>query len=342
MKRYEQLSRLGKLQRLRGLAENALAQYDLNVCRLALISTDTNLIYRVWTADGGQSASQSALRFALRVAQPGWRTLTDLESEAMWLAALARDTDICVPVMKLGREGTAVVTTTSPGIPQPHYAILMRWLPGGLLGKRLTEANIYKMGELFAKMHQHGASWQPPEGFTTRKFDHFLSRGEPDVLFAEAQLSVYTPHSLSLFQEIRAQVEAEYARLDPADLRVIHCDLWHDNIKIYRGQLCPFDFEDTVWGYRLHDMAMALLDLMEVTMAEAYERLLAAFKQGYMVHLDWPAGDMTVLQLVRLLWLNNYLVRHHREWWGETAVPFYTALFERYLASGELIRSLRA
>jgi Ser/Thr protein kinase RdoA (MazF antagonist) len=334
MKDYGQLSRLGKLRRLRSLAENVLAQYDLNVCGLALIGTDTNLIYRVETADSE--------RFALRVAQPGWRTLTDLESEAMWLAALARDTDICVPVVQLGREGAAVVTTTAPGIPQPHYATLMRWLPGGLLGKQLTETNLYKMGGLFAKMHQHGASWQPPQGFTTRKFDCFLSRGEPGMLFAEEQLSAYTSHSLSLFQEIRARVEAEYARLDPADLRVIHCDLWHDNIKIYRGQLCPFDFEDTVWGYRLHDMAMALLDLMEVTAAGEYARLLTAFKQGYTAHLDWPAGDMTVLQLGRLLWLNNYLARHHREWWGETAVPFYTALFERYLASGELIRPLRA
>jgi hypothetical protein len=58
-------------------------------------------------------------------------------------------------------------------------------------------------------------------------------------------------------------------------------------------------------------MAMALLNLMEVTTAEAYERLLAAFKQGYTAHLDWPTGDMTVLQLGRLLWLNNYLVRYH-------------------------------
>jgi Ser/Thr protein kinase RdoA (MazF antagonist) len=136
------------------------------------------------------------------------------------------------------------------------------------------------MGELFAKMHQHGASWQPPAGFTTRKFDCFLSRGEPDVLFAEEQLPAYSPHSLSVFQEIRARVEAEYAGLDSADLRIIHCDLWHDNIKIYRGQLCPFDFEDTIWGYRLHDMAMALLDLMEETTADQYEQLFAAFKAG--------------------------------------------------------------
>ncbi|MCB8944860.1 MAG: phosphotransferase [Ardenticatenaceae bacterium] len=334
MKTYEQLTRLGRLRRLRGLAVNALAQYELDVCGLTLVGTATNLIYRVETADHHQ--------FALRLAYPGWRTLTDLQAEAMWLAALARDTDICVPVVEVSREGTAVITTTVPGIDQPHYATLMRWLPGTLLGKRLTTANLYQMGELFAKMHQHGASWQPPAGFTKRKFTRFLSRGEPDVLLAEAQLAVYTPPQLAVFQEIRARVEAEYARLDPADLRVIHCDLWHDNIKIHHGQLCPFDFEDTVWGYRLHDMAMALLDLMEETTAEQYEVLFAAFQQGYTAHLDWPAGDMTVLQLGRLLWLNNHLARHHRQWWGETAVPFYTALFERYLASGELIRPLRA
>jgi Ser/Thr protein kinase RdoA (MazF antagonist) len=330
---YEELSRQGRLRRLRRLAEAALTHYQVDVSGLQLMNAGTNLMYRVKTADHQH--------FALRLAQPGWRSLTDLQSEAMWLKALARDTDICVPVVVMSRAGTAVVTVTTLGVPQPRHATLMRWLPGTLLGKRLTEANLCQMGELFAKMHQHGASWQPPAGFTTRKFDCFLSRGEPDVLFAEEQLPAYSPHSLSVFQEIRARVEAEYAGLDSADLRIIHCDLWHDNIKIYRGQLCPFDFEDTIWGYRLHDMAMALLDLMEETTADQYEQLFAAFKAGYTAQLEWPAGDITALQLGRLLWKNNYLARHHRQWWGETAVPFYTALFERYLASGELIRPLR-
>ena len=341
MKPFEKLTYLGHLRRLRQLAVSALTHYDLDVERLELVGTETNLIYRVRTAVGEQ--------FALRVAAPGWRTLQDLQSEAMWLEALDRDTDIVVSVVKRTREkgtsadsGQAVVTVSAPGVPQPRHAILMRWLPGGLLGKRLTEVNLYKMGELFAQMHQHGANWQPPEGFTRRKFDKFISRGEPEMLFAEAQMSAYTSHQLTVFQEVRTRVEAEYAQLDPTDLRVIHCDLWHDNIKVHRGQLCPFDFEDTVWGYRLHDMAMALLDLMEETNAEEYARLLAAFKQGYTTHLDWPEGDMTVLQLGRLLWLNNHFATQGRKWWGETAVPFYTALLERYLATGELIRPLRA
>ena len=333
MKPFDELTRLGRLRRLRRLAEKALTQYALAVDRSALVGTDTNLIYRVWAKSGEQ--------FALRVATPGWRTLHDLQSEAMWLAALTRDTDICVPEVVLDSEGTAVVTVTDPHIPQPHHATLMRWLPGGLLGKRLTKANLYKMGELFAKMHQHGANWQPPADFTTRKFDQFMSRGERDVMFDEAHMAAYTPPNLAVIRTIRAKVEAEYAQLDPADLRVIHCDLWHDNIKVHGGELCPFDFEDTIWGYRLHDIAMAMLDLWEETAVAEYPRLLAAFRQGYETHLDWPQGDMTVLQLGRILWMFNGIGNHHTGYWWQRSVPFYARLFEHYLAHGELKRPLR-
>ena len=50
----------------------------------------------------------------------------------------------------------------------------MSWVPGRLLGRYLTVQNLSKMGELFAALHIHGAVWQPPAGFTTRRFEHWL------------------------------------------------------------------------------------------------------------------------------------------------------------------------
>ncbi len=333
MKQYTDLTPRGQLRRLHGVAQLALTHYELEVDRMTLFAKDTNLIYRVRAKNGDQ--------FALRIAQPHWRTLTDLQSEAMWLEALAQDTDIVVPEVKRSRDGTAVLTLETPLIPQPRQATLMRWLPGTLLGKRLTEANVYKMGVLFAKMHQHGADWQPPVDFTTRKFDQFMSRGETDMMFDEAHMAAYTPQSLSVIRDIRAKVEAEYAQLDPADLRVIHCDMWHDNVKVHQGQLCPFDFEDTVWGYRLHDIAMAMLDLLEDTTEAEYPVLLAAFRKGYTSLLAWPEGDMVVLQLGRILWIFNLIANYYGEEWWQKAVPFYTKVFEHYLAEGKIKRPLR-
>ena len=311
------------------MAVDALRQFGVTAVSLKLIGTDTNLIYRVRTEDGRQ--------FALRIANPNWRGVDTAVSEALWLDALARDTDIPVPQMLRTPAGDAVVFPQAAGAPTDRHAVLMSWLPGVLLGKRLTAKNITKMGELFAKLHQHGANWQPPAGFTTKKFDQYLSRGEENALFAEASLAVYDAQTETTLRQMSEAVSQTYAALDPADLRVIHCDLWHDNINIYRGQLTPFDFEDTIWGYRLHDMAMALLDLYEdVGDPAAYDRLLAAFRTGYEAYLPWPDGEMELLMFGRLLWKTNWIARFWPEGLVKTAV-FHTHLYTHYRQTGELL-----
>ena len=329
MKPYEELTSKGKLRRLRGLAEDALRQFGVTAVQLKLHGRDTNLIYRVRTDDGRT--------LALRVANAKWRGVDAAVSEAMWLDALARDTDIPVPQLVHSPADEAVVLPQAAGVPDGFHAVLMSWLPGVLLGKRLTAPNITKMGELFAKLHLHGASWQPPDGFTDKKFNQFLSRGEPNVLFAEPSLALYEPQTEATLRQMVEVVSQTYAALDPADLRVIHCDLWHDNIKVYRGELYPFDFEDTIWGYRLHDMAMALLDLYEdVGDSAAYARLLAAFRAGYESLLSWPEGEMELLMFGRMLWKTNWIAHVWPEGLAKTAV-FHANLYTHYRQTGELL-----
>ncbi len=336
MKPYEQLTWPGKLRRLRRLAQNALAQYDLAVERFELVAYDTNLIYRVRTPNGAQ--------YALRLANDAWRSKDDAESEVLWLDALARDTTIRVPQIIHAKDGSGVVTPLAEGAPTGYHALLMRWLPGTLLGKRLTEPNVVKMGELFGQLHLHAGAWQPPQGFTTRRFDKMIARGEPDRLLSEAAVALYRPETTAMLRRMRAKVEAAYAALDPADLRVIHCDLWHDNIKVQRGLLSPFDFEDTIWGYRIHDIAMAMLDLYEVIDQASYEHLLAAFRRGYETQLPWPQGELELFQIGRILWRINHFACHIEQvgtaWLAKDAA-FNTALFQRYLDTGKLIPPLR-
>lgn len=332
MKPYEQLTWQGKQRRLRRLAQAALRQYGLAVRRLDLASYSTNLIYRV--------TAQDNRRYALRISGPGWRSLEDAESEVMWLDALAAETAVPVPRIYRTPDNQAVVKPQAEGTPQGQHALLMSWQPGMLLANRLTESNLLKMGELFGQLHLHGAAWKPPAGFTTKRFEGIFSRGEADVLLAEANLSAYSAETLAIIRRIYEKVGAAYAALNPADLQVIHCDLWHGNIKLHRGVLYPFDFEDTIWGYRLHDIAMAMLDLYEELDTAQYERLLAAFREGYERFLGWPEGNMEMLQIGRILWRLNYIARFSPAWLKEDAA-FYARLFERYLQTGKLIPPLR-
>lgn len=195
----------------------------------------------------------------LRLAFPRWRTLEDLQSEALWLNALSQDTSIAVPNIIPTRSGDDVLSITVPDIPDIWHITLMRWIPGRLLGHYLSRKNLKKMGRLFAELHHHGATWSPPNRFTKRRFKSWLSRGEPDLI-SELVNSIhetsrdhpqppFSSQDLDLLRRIMQHIESSYQALPPSDLRVIYCDLWHDNIKLHHESLYPFDFEDTIWGW---------------------------------------------------------------------------------------------
>ncbi|MBN2531502.1 MAG: phosphotransferase, partial [Spirochaetales bacterium] len=325
--KYSTLTNRGKLRRLRSLALKALSEYNLKVTGLTFHCFNTNLLYRVYTSTGD--------RYILRLASPGWRTLTDLKAEAMWLEALSRDTGIHVPGIIKTRDGESVLPAQIRNVPDIWNTILMSWQPGRLLGKYINTVNLRKMGELFAKLHIHGKNWTPPPGFSTRKFEHFLSRGEPNVIFLDKQRDVCTPGQIDLLKRMYDRVESAYSGMDRSDLRVIHCDLWHDNIKLYKGELYPFDFEDTVWGFRLHDIAMAMLDLLEDFGNDRYPALSKAFRQGYETYLEWPRGEIEIFQIGRLLWKINFVARFRQNWFSHI-VKQYIPVFTHYEQTGSL------
>jgi Ser/Thr protein kinase RdoA (MazF antagonist) len=322
---YGELSRTGKLRRLRALAEKALACYELDDPGVRFHGYETNLLYRV--------TERSGRRLMARLASPEWRTLVDLQSEAMWLNALSRDTSIPVPRVLPNRSGAMVTTATAAGVPVPWNVSLMTWVPGRSLGRYLSEGNLEKMGALFAALHGHGASWKRPPGFTTRRFEHWLSRGEPNLII--------TSDAPPILHRMHEAVEAAYARIDRGDLRVIHCDLWHENIRLHRGRLCPFDFEDTILGFRAHDIAMGMLDLLEETGDDEYPRLLAAFRRGYEACEKWPTDPIEPLQIGRLLWTLNWVARNQPKW-TNYAIERHMPVFEEFERSGRVIARARS
>ena len=339
---FDQLTNLGKLRRLRKLAQLGLSHYDLKDPQLTYHGFETNLLYRVTTGADEQ--------FMLRLASPGWRTLEDLQSEALWLNALSGDTEIPVPAVLPTRSGDLVLSIASPEVPDTWHMTLMRYAPGRLLGHYLTEENLAKMGRLFAQLHQHGADWNPPAGFTQRRFEHWLSRGEPDLISGYRSLgeneslsnptAVLSPSQRVWMDRMSEQVESAYRAIDPSDLRVIHCDLWHDNIKLHRGFLYPFDFEDTVWGCRAHDIAMAMLDLLETVGEERYPSLLKAFQRGYQSLLTWPEERIEPFMIGRMLWVINWVSRFQPRHLDQM-VSRYIPVFEHFKETGDVILPLK-
>jgi Ser/Thr protein kinase RdoA (MazF antagonist) len=292
----------------------------------------TNTVFRVRTQEGAS--------YQLRVCSPGWRTDEDLRSEAAWLQFLSAIPEINAPVPVMNRAGTFFVTTKGPGVELPCRCVLMSWLPGTLLAKHLTELNLERMGALFARLHASSLLFVPPPGFTRRKMSGIYARGEVDALFSEENQAAFTPETLAIFQQVDAKVKAGFQQLyaDPHELRVIHNDLHHENINLYRGRLYPLDFEDTLWGYPVQDIAMALQDLWLEVNQDTYDRYLCAFQRGYSALAEWPERSTDQIDLFRagrMLWVCNYVARFERAYLAEH-VERVGRVFRRFLDCGQI------
>jgi Ser/Thr protein kinase RdoA (MazF antagonist) len=334
-KPLQSLTVRGQVRRLRQLADHALEQYDLDFTSFHLLGWYTNLLFRVRTNQGTS--------YVLRICYPGWRTETDICSEAMWLQAISQETDIVAPRPIPARNGEFVLEAPLSGIPEYGRCVLMTWIPGTPMGKHLTEANLYKMGVLFARLHEYSLRFTPPPGFTQRKMIQPLARDEENVLFQPGCLAGLSSHEQDTLVRTKDRVDKAFRQLyaQPDGLRVIHNDLWHGNIKVYRGHLYPVDFEDTLWGYPIQDIAMAMQDLMSDVTPEAYEPLLAAFRRGYECLLPWPEtyeGQMDTFRAGRILWVANYMARSHSQYLNQH-ITWLTPQLERFLETG-LIRKL--
>jgi Ser/Thr protein kinase RdoA (MazF antagonist) len=162
MKPFEKLTERGQIRRLRCLAQAALPRYGLSGAPMVFVAYSENAVFRVVGPHG---------RYALRVHRPGHQTEASLDSELAWMAALRRDAGLPVPDPRPSLNGDLHVRVSAPGVPRPRNVSLLSWIQGRRIANDLRPAHFDTLGRLMARMHDHAAHWQPPEGFTRRHWD---------------------------------------------------------------------------------------------------------------------------------------------------------------------------
>jgi Ser/Thr protein kinase RdoA (MazF antagonist) len=230
---------------LRDLAGAALRQQGTAVKRLRWMGQHTNHLFRCDTATGE--------RLVVRVCLPGGRSDAELDAELAWLAALARDTGLSVPVPRFS---TRVAT---PELPGGGRCIAFAWVSGRPCRYRPSRRLVADLGRVIATLHRHARGFRPPPGFTrpTLGIQHLTWAG---TWHAE-QLArrPVDPAVRRVLTETARRVEAVLAGLgqDPAGYGLVHADLDLGNVLNHHGQARPIDFDDASWGHYALDLAIA-------------------------------------------------------------------------------------
>ena len=171
MKPYQELTRSGRLRRLRKLAEIALKHYGLDDARLTFQHYEGNVIFRA--DDPGPDTAEDSIfvpnRYNLRILTTCNQKM--IRSELTWLTALRKEARLPVPEPIATLDGELYTFISTPGVPQGRYVSMMRWVDGRSLTKGLRPSHMRAWGQAMAGLHNFAASWIPPEGYFRPEWD---------------------------------------------------------------------------------------------------------------------------------------------------------------------------
>lgn len=250
--------------------EKALSLWGFDNVRYDFVAGRENRVYRVRTGEGD---------FALRLKRPGYRSEEELLSELQWLDAMDR-AGLHVPLPRQSLSGKLLERV------EGRYADLIGWMHGTPLGKGqgLLELDdpllvFRRLGRVLAQLHESCDAWEYPPGFVRCSWDVDGLLGDNPVwgrFWENPTLDPETRALLGRFRDHARQALEQCA--DELDYGLIHADPLRENVLVDGGEIKLLDFDDGGFGFRLFDIATALLRNMD---EPDYLTLKAALLKGY-------------------------------------------------------------
>ncbi len=303
MKPFDELTRLGRIRRMRQLATVALMGYGVDEARIHLVRQAGNTLFGVKTSNlPGPEAPDGLFeegQYLLRVHEPGYQEQEAIELELIWLTAMRREANFPVPEPIATLDGQWMLSINTPGVPGTRLCSLLRWIKGRSVKNRFRPHHLRAQGRLMARLHQFSIQWQPPAGLSKRKFDWdglFQNDVGSGMANADAWALLSPLHREAFFfvaERIRDVMEDWGQGLDVFGL--IHGDLGVDaNLFFWHGEPRAIDFDDSGFGYWVFDLAVALDACRD---DPAYPHYREALLNGYAEFRSLPEKQAEQIEL---------------------------------------------
>ena len=218
---------------MNSIVKNALCRWGMSDADFHLIAARENSVYRVDA---------------------------ELWSELQWMQAISHGgIDVPAPVASASGQFLHVVD----GV---HVDVL-NWLPGATLGstfealKAADRTGLFRrIGCQMARLHRISDAWVRPEGFNRCVWDRGGLLGEAPLWGRFWENPTLGVEDRALFTRVRETANYALAGRETAlDYGLIHADLVRENIIIDGDRLQFIDFDDGGFGFRLFDLATALI-----------------------------------------------------------------------------------
>ncbi len=250
---------------------------------------------------------------ALRLHRQGYHSEAVIQSELTWMAMLA-SSGIVVPRPALANTGRHLVKVQDPKGGDRLFSLLS-WMPGQPFGKSGTPlqhkgpsrtAIMAATGVNLAKLHKLSDAWTPPRDFQRPAWDFDGLLGETPFWGRFWESRFLSPEDRGMLVKMRLLCRDELAKFERGgiDHGLIHADLARENILVDGERVSFIDFDDSGFGYRMFDLATAMVKNIH---EPDYADLSGALLEGYQRERPLRDADLAALPLMMVLRSLTYI-----------------------------------
>lgn len=259
-----------------------------------LIMHRENAVFRIELARGTA---------ALRIHRPGYHKRDEIVSELEWMAHLSTNgLELPTPIPNCNGEFISEITDNDG---TGHVVDLLTWVEGAPLGRSDVPLAFNKhelhgifqdIGRNLARLHALSDSWNRPAGFRRHHLNNEGLLGENATWGQFWKASVLSTNEKALMQKVRQRAGEKMDVLSAAgaDYGLIHADLVRENIFVQGGKTRFIDFDDAGFGFRMFDLAVALVKNRQ---EPHYDTIKSALFSSYKSHRPITASDEDSLGL---------------------------------------------
>ncbi|WP_426119695.1 phosphotransferase enzyme family protein [Pseudomonas sp. DSP3-2-2] len=263
MSEHIEINQEQMLSNLLGLARASLHHWNMDCLDVTLIKYRENAVFKIETTNGN--------RYALRVHRGGYHSDAALRSELQWMAAL-QQFGIDVPVVVPTDKGELFILATLPSTGETLQIDLFEWIEGRQLGTaegglgddiQQIQHTYRTIGNIAARLHEHGRQWRRPEGFNRHAWDAEGLVGDSPFWGRFWELRSLNEKQQQLVLTARNIVRSELQTITQAPEHddyygLIHADFVPENLMISGDTVRLLDFDDAGFGWHLFELATAL------------------------------------------------------------------------------------
>ncbi|MFZ5710255.1 MAG: phosphotransferase enzyme family protein [Pseudomonadota bacterium] len=320
-------------QEIAELAAGALRSWGGGAKPPRLVKWRENVVFDVRLAQGR--------RIALRLHRPGYQTRASIEAELQWTALLAAaGQPVPAPVPAL--DGARTVTAGD------RIASAVAWLPGSPIGSAEhplpgtpaeRRALMGRLGRLIAEVHAATDSLAAARHLARPAWDRDGLLGERPLWGRFWENPAFSVSERGLIAEARSEAARRLADLAAggADFGLIHADCLRENVLSDRDGLALIDFDDSGWGFRMYDLATAVVQgLEEPGVGDHAQAVLEGYASVRSVGPS-PGGTLTLFLMLRAFASAGWIMG--RASGGDPRLGFYA---DRAVRMARMVLSGRA